>query len=387
VPSRDQTADITVAFGSTTNNLYAGIIVMPIVGGTPRVNILRTTDALSPTAMTVLVDRMGQGVDQPFVQATSVNGQDRVFVGNNDFNGAPDTATVDLSTNAGGAPAPFNTARIESRSTGPANQDGPSIRPAISGDGQTVYAAYLGWRNATSLGAITSDVVVVRDDAGGAGNPPFSALKDTDGQPGKRVVQNIQFNFNAFLGLQRVGGDLSIAVHPRNRNIVYVAYADVQSNKYTLHLRQSTDAGVNWSADMLRVAGATNPAVAVNSNGTLGFLYQQLSGTGKKQRWITHLQRTDDGQTWNDLVLATVPALTPPKQFDPYIGDYDHLQAVGTDFYGIFCANNTPDHANFPSGVAYQRNADFNRHVLLDLDGTSHVQVSIDPFFFHVPSQ
>src|SRR6059058_4671045 len=36
VPSRDQTADITVAFSSTSNNLYAGIIVMPIVNNTPR---------------------------------------------------------------------------------------------------------------------------------------------------------------------------------------------------------------------------------------------------------------------------------------------------------------------------------------------------------------
>jgi len=53
--------------------------------------------------MTVLVDRTGSGVDQPFVEAARVfrgaaAGQDRVFVGNNDFNAAAGrTATVDVS--------------------------------------------------------------------------------------------------------------------------------------------------------------------------------------------------------------------------------------------------------------------------------------------------
>jgi len=42
--------------------------------------------------------------------------------------------------------------------------------------------------------------------------------------------------------------------------------------------------------------------------------------------------------------------------------------AVGKDFYGIFSAGNTPNQANFPNGIKYQRNADFNAHVLLALD-------------------
>src|SRR5438093_1011833 len=51
VPSQVQTADITVAFGGASNKLYAGIISMPIVGGIPRVNILRTDDPLGAAAM------------------------------------------------------------------------------------------------------------------------------------------------------------------------------------------------------------------------------------------------------------------------------------------------------------------------------------------------
>ena len=84
------------------------------------------------------------------------------------------------------------------------------------------------------------------------------------------------------------------------------------------------------------------------------------------------------------MILANAPANFPVKTFDPYLGDYDHLVAVGRDFYGIFSANNTPDLANFPNGVVYQRNADFTSHTLLALDNTTPVAVSIDPFFFKV---
>ena len=58
------------------------------------------------------------------------------------------------------------------------------------------------------------------------------------------------------------------------------------------------------------------------------------------------------------------------------------LLAVDRDFYGVFCGNNTPDLANFPNGVSYQRNADFAAQTLLDLDTTTPVAVSVDPFFF-----
>src|SRR5262249_43834073 len=59
-----------------------------------------------------------------------------------------------------------------------------------------------------------------------------------------------------------------------------------------------------------------------------------------------------------------------------------HLMAVGRNFYGIFSANNTPDMANFPSGVKYQRNANFTTKQLLAVDNKTPVAVSIDPFFF-----
>jgi hypothetical protein len=57
--------------------------------------------------------------------------------------------------------------------------------------------------------------------------------------------------------------------------------------------------------------------------------------------------------------------------------------ALGDDFFGIFSANNTPDQNNFPSGVTYQRNTDFDNQTLADVFGNP-VAVSIDPFFFKV---
>jgi hypothetical protein len=72
----------------------------------------------------------------------------------------------------------------------------------------------------------------------------------------------------------------------------------------------------------------------------------------------------------------------PSRMFFPYIGDYVRLLAVGREFYGVFAGSNTPDMANFPSGVAYQRKADWTTHTLFNVDGTTPVQTSIDPFFF-----
>lgn len=156
------------------------------------------------------------------------------------------------------------------------------------------------------------------------------------------------------------------------------------------------DRGKTWSkADLLTVTNATNPAVAINSSGVVGFVYQQLTGPFKPNhvsaanRWVTHFQTSKDaGTTWNDLVLATTPANVPPNNPSnvmlPYLGDYLHLMAIGNDFYGVFSANNTPDPANFPNGVVFQRNHSTATKTLFDVDGVTHVDVSIDPFFFKV---
>ncbi|HEX9209103.1 MAG TPA: hypothetical protein VF901_01195 [Bradyrhizobium sp.] len=382
------TADITVAFGTASNKLYAGIIRLPFPPNRPRLNILRTDDFQSGATMTVLADRTGHGVDQPYVQAATVatgpdQGKDRIYVGDNDFSALPHSATIDQSLDAGNGHPAFTSVRIETRAT--SGQDGPPIRPAIHADG-TVYAVFHSWRafdNHTGEG--TADVVVVRDDHGGTGVNKFKALVDSgDGKAGVRVARGVKFNFDGFLGLQRTGGDVNIAVDPSNSGVLYVAYNDDEGVDYVLHVVRSTDRGATWSGDLRTIHNALNPALAVNSAGKVGLLYQQLTGSGAARRWVTKFESSTDGTAWKAITLATVPADTPPKDFDPYLGDYDHLMSAGKDFYGVFCANNTPKKSNFPHGVKYQRNANFTTHTLLDVDNVTPVQVSIDPFFFKV---
>jgi hypothetical protein len=403
VPSQEITGDITVAFGTSGNRLYAGILRFPAPPGQTLLNILRTNDFQSATAMKVLANRLG--VDQPFVQAATVAagnavGKDRVYVGGNDFaanNGQ--TTTIDQCLSAAVASPSFKSVRLDPRPT--AGQNGPQSRPAIHPDG-TVYAAYYGWRSrsgdweANTL-VVTADVVVVRDDQWGAGTKPFTNLVDPDDHlAGLRVARGVTFPFHntgrGVPGQQRLGGDIAIAVDPTNSNTVYVAWAQQEppSSVYSFHVRRSTNRGATWSADLISppMPNAINAALAVNSDGTVGLLYQQLTGDGNGPRWVTHFQRSSDATNWTDSVLSTAPADTPsvepPTGFDPYLGDYDHLMAVGKDFYGVFSANNTPDLDNFPNGVKYQRNHDFTARTLLALDGTTQVTVSIDPFFFRV---
>ena len=394
VPGNDPgsgTNDITLHFGGTSNVLYAGIL-RPTSSDDTRLNVLRATDYTAPAPMTVLLDRSSGGIDQPYVRATTVasgpdKGKDRVYVGDNYSTLASGrTATIDQSLDAAARRPVFKSVRIESRAT--PGQDGPPVRPAVHADG-TVYAVFHAWRTFNDrTGAGVADIVVVRDDHGGTGVAPLTDLIDVaDGKVGVRVVQGAKFNFDGFLGLQRTGGDVSLAVDPTDSDRVYLAYNDDQGPIYMLHLLRSTDRGRTWSSDLRTHQNALNPAVAVNSNGTVGLLYQRLTGTGAAERWVTTLEtQNQHGGPWHSLVLATTPASTPAKEFDPYLGDYDYLTAVGKDFYGVFSANNTPRKSNFPHGVTFQRNANFATGTLLDVDNVTPVKPSIDPFFFKVTS-
>jgi hypothetical protein len=147
-----------------------------------------------------------------------------------------------------------------------------------------------------------------------------------------------------------------------------------------LHVRRSTDRGQTWSADVRTITDVKNPSLAINSGQLLGLAYQQFNGT----QWVTQLELTSNawGTPAETHVLHRAPANTPGRAFLPYLGDYIRLLAVGRDFYGVFSGNNTPDTANFPSGVTYQRGADWTAHTLLNTDGVTPVTVSIDPFFF-----
>ena len=374
------TRDITLQFSKSTSTLYAGILRGD--SRTTRMNILRTKNFAGAAPMELLVDR--KEVDQPYVQVASVasgagKGNDRIYVGNNNLG----AATIDRSLNGGAANPNFNSISVESRPT--AGQDGPPVRPSIHADG-TAYAIYQAWRTFNDQsGEGTADIVVVRDDHGGAGANPFTDLVDaTDGKAGVRVAQNTKFNFNGVLGQQRTGGDVALVVDPTNSDVVYIGYNDDRGSFYMLHLLRSKDRGQTWSPELRTIRNALNPALAINDAGKVAFLYQQLAGSKGTQRWVTKVELTKNGTNWTTLTLASVPADTPIADFDPYLGDYAHLMAVGNDFYGIFSANNTPKKSNFPNGVVYQRNANWTTNTLLAVDNIKPVAISIDPFFFKV---
>ena len=186
------------------------------------------------------------------------------------------------------------------------------------------------------------------------------------------------------MGQERLGGDLTIAVDPQDSSAVWVAWCDrvggPSGTDWTLHVRHSTDRGQTWSADVRTITNVKNPSLAVNTNRQVGLLYQQYTGT----RWATQLEISSNAWATAATVvpLHTAPSTTPARTFLPYLGDYARLLAVGTNFFGVFCGNNTPDPANFPSGIAYQRNANWTTHTLLSTDNTTPVAPSIDPFFF-----
>ena len=141
VPGGPATADISVGFGDRGGALYAGTLNFTTVN----LNVLRTANPFAVTPMTLLVDRADE--DQPWVTAATAGagaGRDRVYVGHNNFNTSPKTATVEVSRDARTAPAPagFAAQALERRTN--VGQDGPPIRTAVHHDG-TVYAAFHRW--------------------------------------------------------------------------------------------------------------------------------------------------------------------------------------------------------------------------------------------------
>src|SRR5579859_4222511 len=409
------TLGITVKYGQSSNELYAGVLS----GIDSSSTILRTTNPVAGTVMTVLNSQQVGGKQQLYVAATTVAsgpdaGKDRLYVGMNDISGpggqgeetSGQTSIIRQTMDARAAVPVFSSISLDVR---PKNlgalqdliprQNGPEVRPAVHRDG-TVYAVFYSWKSWADSGvdwsSVSSDVVIVRDDNWGQSANPYGSLIDgVDSLAGQRIAIGVPLLINDVIAQERMGGALAIAVDPGNSSIVYVAWGEQPDDPDTgqtpvalkLHLVRSTDRGQTWSnPDLLTIGNGKNPGLAVNDSGQIGFLYQQFTGSDadgpdSHQRWETHLAFSADGVHWSDTLLARVPADMPIRQFFPYIGDYADIMAVGNTFYGVFCANNTPSLPNFPQGVHYQRNHNFATATLSDLHGVP-VAASIDPFFF-----
>lgn len=382
------TFDVTIRFNTGGSTLYAGMLRDPTVN----LEIVRTTDMTFSTPMTLL--NTPRATDQPYIFARTVTGwfdpgKDRLWVGNNEGAVNPNSATVDQTLDAAAAMPVFTQVRLDAGA--PVGRDNYQVRTVAHADGH-VYAAFYRRRGAIA-GGYNADVVVVRDDNWGKGAPAFQALVDGVTMISGQNVEALDPISDSFggsdplLGFEWWGGDLYLMVDPNDASRLYISYSDSRAGAArTLHLRRSTDHGQTWGADLLTTSGAKNAAIAINSHGRIAYLYQSLVGASPNLHWQTHLRRSSDGVTWDDLTLSDFPAqgATAPACCR-IIGDYLNMVAVGQNFYGVFSAYNSLAVATFPAGVTWQRNRTPMGDPmprLLGNDGITTVAPSIDPFFF-----
>jgi hypothetical protein len=379
-----QTGDLVDQSGGfgTSGELYWAIARSPNAI-TATMHVVRTSNPTNTGPFPEIDTR--PNIDQPYVYAFSgVFGPDRLYLGYNDLSHVPQSATVDVCLDALASVPVFKQVRLEHRSTSP--HDGYEVRPIAHTDG-TVYVAYKGWRHWDGV-TVTTDIVVARDND--RGNNDFKDLADPDTYPGWRVavgVPIVDYEGAPGLGGQRLNNDLSIAVDPTNSDTVYIVWGDNAESQYKLRVRRSLQGGKNWSGDLLTINKADLASLAINSDGKVGFMYQQLVAG----RWETHFRRTTDttGTNWDDTILARTNQAGE-------MADYTRLISVAKDFYGVFPAWNTPDPSNFPStpptpatpnGAQYLRTT---THIapwhLLDSSGNV-LSGSVDPFFYMVQDE
>lgn len=381
------TGDITIRFNGTGTALYGAILR----AGTGKLEVIRTTDMTLSTPMTVL--NTPRRTDQPYIYARTVtgwydSGKDRVWVGNNESAANPASATVDQSLDAGIALPAFAQIRVDAGT--PVSRDNYQVRTVAHAAGSVYVAFYR--RKGSIAGGYNADVVIVRDDDWGKNMPPFQSLVDTVTLvAGQNIVASTPvsdtFGSSVALGREWWGGDLYLTVDPNDAAKVYISYSDSEFGKpRTLHLRRSTNSGQNWTPDLLTTPSAKNAAIAISSQGKIGYVYQQLAGTSPNLRWQTHLRRSTDGVVWDDVTLADFPAEGPDSPGGSRIvGDYMNMVAVGKNFYGVFSSYNDLVNASFPAGVTWLRNKTPTGDPMprfLGVDGTTTVAASIDPFFF-----
>lgn len=400
--------DMTLRFSPLGNNLYIAylnenfkmkVVRVPHIAG----SIYYLLESIDP----VPVPSIGPlGRDQPWIETANTGmfvpspiewaDVDLAYVGNNDLTHSKvarsdgRTAALDFSIDASNVYSHnnFHTLYLEKGSTG--DQDSPCIRPAIHPSGR-VYAAFIRFKTPAIIESlVTSDIVILRDDAWGRSSSPFSVLTDPVSKiPGQLVASDVTIEL-FHLGGQRSGGELAIGVdrrHLAGGDAVYVAWCDTSSSDYILHLRRSLDGGKTWGGDLKTIINAIHPGLAINENGDVGLLYQQQYnelGT-EASRWQTHVEIHNFNFTESiHFILADVEDNSASGSVNA-LGDYVNLISFGYDFYGSFSAYNDPSTGFFPYGIKWQRNV--RGTTLMDVRNRRSVAPSVDPFFFKVSFQ
>jgi hypothetical protein len=154
----------------------------------------------------------------------------------------------------------------------------------------------------------------------------------------------------------------SIAAGPGNTLVV--AWQDARFSagaRDGIAFARSTDGGLTWSVPV-RInrdpsVQAFGPTVAVLQNGTIGITYFDFrsnttdSSTLFTDYWL--VRSSDGGATWRESrVAGPFDFATAPNAEGLFLGDYQGLVAVGTEFVPFYAAVNTGDLADRTSVFA-----------------------------------
>ena len=388
--------DFSLRFAGNGHTLYLGYLL----DGSGNGRLAQTSAFSSPAVATTVFDK--PDIDQPQVRTMLNPGSDQFVIGarNSDlYSDNPAKPCVGFSVF--GSPFAASEPQLDDDVCADKRlmpgEAGTGMRVTVHPDG-TVYATLYAGR---SLNSDLVDVVVTRGDSPShLTTHAMEQLADVplggntncdvgDGKIGYRVARCVTYLSSLYndpqFGCQALGNSNAIVVDPRpgKSNHVYLVWGDKTSaSKQTLHLAESLNQGASL-VDLKKIPNGTNPALAVDSQGRLGFLYQTLVTEDNTQRWQTWIEIGGERFTSPQKTLladAPVDVSNCPSEH-PFVGDYFDLGAAGTTFYGVFAAPNDNKPGRFPAGVKFQRRMQGNLPV--DLDG-SHVTVSIDPFFFRI---
>jgi hypothetical protein len=351
----------------------------------------------------------GGNEDQPWIVIGPSN---QVYVGYNNLTNGDggglnngQTASVLLSPSGGNGSGTYTNVLLDRIGDTNGLQDAPSIRLAVNGS--TAYAAFVRWNSVldtNSFGDTRYNASVMIVSSANAGADNFTALGT--GGNGVQIASTI-WAFSAedgpensplTVGQERIGSDLAIAVDPNNAGHVVVVYsnapgaANSNPSQLQLILMESFNGGASWAQKYTTSSSTRSgqPAIAILSNGTIGFLYDNYDPATNQlsQQFLTTM---DDFASVNVTTLATESNTTPVELGQPYVGDFFNLISIGNTFYGTFSASNA-DNGNSATGAlfptltlhrSYKGTPGTSSFQLTDASGNA-VPFSIDPYFFSV---
>ena len=182
----------------------------------------------------------------------------------------------------------------------------------------------------------------------------------------------------------------SIASAPGNTLVV--AWQDARfsaGERDGIAFARSTDGGQTWSVPV-RVnrdpsVQAFGPTVAVLDNGTIGITYFDFRSNTKDSTtlftdyWL--VRSTDGGATWQESRVAGPFDLgSAPNANGLFLGDYQGLVAVGTEFVPFYAAVNTGDLADRTSVFASLVSSSGTAASAAELaEGISSAAYSVEP--------